>query len=243
MQDRLFSPAHAFKLKPFGDSSETRFFVGEEGSLEEGEAINFYLFVRATDGIILNVSYQVFGEPLLCIAAEALCELIKGKHVLQASRVGADLIEKSLRDDPKVLAVEEKDFSQLNKVLFAFYEALEGCEDLGVSSHAYQTPLTDAESFEPIIDQKQWTLLPKEQKMALIRSILEHDIQPYVQLDDGGVDIKDLIDDKEIILLYKGSCTSCFSSIGATLQSITRILKQKIHPDLIVTPDPSVLRL
>ena len=241
MERMFFSPSHAYKLKMTSDDNHLRFLVGEEGSLDEGEQITFYLLVDVKQALIQTISYQVFAEPEVCIASESLCELVSGKNLLQASRIGVDLLEKNLRDHSHQPALCEEKMALLNKVISAFYQALEGCEDLSLLLNHYSTPLQQDEEMKPLIEPSLWLGFSKEEKMALIRNVLEHDVQPFVELDAGGVEVKDLINDFEVILVYKGSCTSCYSSIGATLNSIDKILKQKIHPQIFVTPDKSVL--
>jgi NifU-like protein len=56
-------------------------------------------------------------------------------------------------------------------------------------------------------------------------------------LDAGGVTVVNLINDKELLISYQGACTSCYSSIGATLSYIQQVIRAKIHPDITVVPD------
>ena len=73
--------------------------------------------------------------------------------------------------------------------------------------------------------------------------MLNEEVRPYVVLDEGGIEVQELIHDKELIIAYKGSCTSCFSAIGATLATIQQIIQTKVHPDLIVVPNMDALQL
>ena len=67
--------------------------------------------------------------------------------------------------------------------------------------------------------------------------ILDKDVRPYTELDAGGVELLNLIEDKEVIIAYQGTCTSCHSATGATLSYIQQVLKAKVHPDIFVTPN------
>lgn len=62
-------------------------------------------------------------------------------------------------------------------------------------------------------------------------------MRPYIALDAGGIEVINLIEDKQVIIAYQGSCTSCYSSIGTTLSYIQQTLRAKVHPDLVVIPD------
>ncbi len=46
----------------------------------------------------------------------------------------------------------------------------------------------------------------------------------------------DFINEKEVLISYEGSCTTCHSSTGSTLSAIQQILKSRVHPTLFVTP-------
>ena len=62
-------------------------------------------------------------------------------------------------------------------------------------------------------------------------------MRPYIALDAGGVEVINLLEDKEVIIAYQGSCTSCYSAIGTTLSYIQQVLRAKVHPSLVVVPD------
>jgi NifU-like protein len=86
-----------------------------------------------------------------------------------------------------------------------------------------------------------WKELPTKQKIALLEEVIASEIQPYIALDAGGVRVINLLEDREVIIAYEGSCTSCHSATGSTLHAIQEILRVKVSPDLIVTPDLSLL--
>ncbi len=82
-----------------------------------------------------------------------------------------------------------------------------------------------------------------EQKLAVIEKVLDEDVRPYIELDEGGIEVQALIHDKELIIGYTGNCTSCYSSIGSTLSTIQQIVQSKVHPDLKVVPNLDALHL
>ena len=79
--------------------------------------------------------------------------------------------------------------------------------------------------------------LTLKKKIAVIEQVLDQDIRPYIALDAGGVTVLNLLNDKELIIGYQGSCTSCYSSIGTTLSYIQQVIRAKVHPTIVVVPD------
>ena len=62
-------------------------------------------------------------------------------------------------------------------------------------------------------------------------------MRPYIALDAGGVEVLNLVDDHQVLIAYQGSCTSCYSAVGTTLSYIQQVLRNKVHPSLVVVPD------
>jgi NifU-like protein len=77
------------------------------------------------------------------------------------------------------------------------------------------------------------------QQMTVLEQIIASDIRPYVELDAGGVQVLEVVAHREVIIAYQGSCTTCHSATGATLNAIQQILRTKVHPELVVIPDMS----
>jgi NifU-like protein len=100
-----------------------------------------------------------------------------------------------------------------------------------------QSPLGDGES-RPY---PNWEELSNKQQITVIEEVIATDIRPYIELDAGGIEIVDL-KGKDLFIAYKGNCTTCYSSIGSTLQAIQQILSAKIHPQIRVIPDSSFLQ-
>lgn len=214
-----------------------RLAEGEEGSLENGNLINFYWLVDKEDGIIVDVKFQAYGQTALIGAAEVAAELLIGKNYDQALRITADLIDKQVRDKENIPAFPKETYPHLNLVLGAIEKASEKCTDLPLPE-AYFAPPVPKDFGETVEGgYPGWLELPLKKKLAVIEEILDRDIRPYIALDAGGVEVINLLNDREVIITYQGSCTSCYSSIGTTLSYIQQVLRAKVFPEIIVVPD------
>ncbi|MCB1136431.1 MAG: NifU family protein [Chlamydiia bacterium] len=211
--------------------------VGIDGEVEDGNAVHLYWLLDPNDGVILDSRFQVFGQTALIGAAEAACELLIGKNYDQAHRiVTADFIDRHLRDRSDEQAFPNETFAHLNLVISAIDHAVEQCMDIPVAAD-YVSPVP--ESVGDVLEggYPGWDTFTLKQKLALINQVMDEHIRPYVAMDDGGVEVLNLIDDRELIIAYQGTCTSCFSAVGATLGYIQKTLRAKVHPDLVVVPD------
>ncbi|MGE3954998.1 MAG: NifU family protein [Parachlamydiales bacterium] len=211
-----------------------RLVTGEEGSLEGANLVRFYWLVDETDGVILDVKHQTFGQSALIGAAEVASELCCGKNYDQALRIGADLIDKHVRDKTDIPAFPAETSAHLNLAIGAIEAAAHQCTGMPLPS-TYVTPMPlDFEIIEggyPGFEE-----MSNRQQIALIETLIQEEIRPYIELDDGGVEIRSLID-KKLTITYQGSCTSCHAATGTTLSTIQQILRAKIHPDLTVIPE------
>jgi NifU-like protein len=207
------------------------------GSFENGNVVALYWLVDGKDGSIVDAKFQAFGEAPLIAAAEAACEVLIGKNYDQAKRVGVELIDKKLRDQPEEMAFPEERHHLLDLVVEAVRVAVEKCSEIPLSE-TYHSPVPQTEGGG---GYPGWLALPHEQKIAVIEKILDEEVRPYVELDAGGIEVQGLIHDRELIIAYKGSCTSCFSAIGATLSTIQQIVQTKVHPALVVVPNMDAL--
>lgn len=216
-----------------------RLVIGQKGSIDDGNLIRFYWIVDPEDGIIVDARFQVYGQSALIGAAEIACELVIGKNYDQARRIGAELIDKQVRDRPDVSAFPKETSPHLNLVLEAMDHAAESCEDIRLASN-YVAPPAPMDIGEVLVGgYPGWEKLSKEQKMALIEQIIARDVRPYIEMDAGGITVLDLVNGSEVLIAYQGSCTSCFSATGTTLSYIQQVLRGKVHPSLSVTPDLS----
>jgi NifU-like protein len=221
------------------DASErgVRLVMGFDGDIEAGNAIRFYWLVDVSDGVIADLKYQVFGQSALIGAAEVACELIVGKNYDQAKRLTSELIDRHVRDKTDVRAFPQETEAHLELVIGACEQAAKQCFDIPLSDH-YVTPLPDG-TFGEVLEggYPGWDEMSSEKRRALIEQVLDKEIRPYIEMDAGGVEIVDLVNGNELLIAYKGSCTSCMSSVGATLSTIQQILRNRVHPSLVVTPE------
>lgn len=216
-----------------------RLVIGKGGALEDGNCIALFLLIDESDGVIADAKFQVFGQSALIGAAEAACEVLIRKNYDQARRLTAELIDKQVRDKSEMPAFPEETFAHLNLVLEAIEQASEQCLDIPFAEAYVMTPLEaqrDGSTGYP-----GWNELSREQKIAVIEEVIATEIRPYIELDAGGVQIVDLVNERELIIAYEGACTSCHSATGATLNAIQEILKSRIDPNLLVVPDASFL--
>lgn len=190
---------------------------------EEGVVITLYALIDASDGVIADCKFQAIAPPILFAAIDCIAELLVRKNYEQARRITPAMVLKLL-DDPEV---------ELN-VLFACIEDLcAQCRRLELPT-TLTTPLS--QNSEGTLSH-DWAALTRKEKIALIEQVIQEDIRPYIELDEGGIKVLDLINDKELSIAYEGACTSCYSSIGSTLSSIQEILRSKVHKELVVIPN------
>lgn len=210
-------------------SKEMRLVTGKEGGL------CLYWLVDESDGVIADAKFQAFGPPALVAAAEIASELVLRKTYDQASRLSGDLIDQHVRDRKETAAFPKEVFGALNQVLSAIDRAVHQCIDIPFAASFDTTPITD--DFQEIPGGiPGWEQFPTEQKRKIIEEVIDKEIRPYVELDAGGVKVVHFHRDQEVGIAYEGSCTTCHSSTGSTLQAIQKILQARVHPSLQVTP-------
>ena len=221
------------------DASERkmRLVIGKEGSVDDGNCVSLYCLVDPEDGVIADARFQLFGASALFGACESACEVLVGKHYSQASHVTSYLLDKPLRDNDSVEAfpVEMKDHLEL--VISAIEKVTSQCEDLPKSESYEAPPVPDMSSGISGEGFPGWMELSLQKKLEVIEHVLNDDLRPYIEMDGGGVKVVNLINNREVIISYQGACTSCFSSVGATLSYIQQTFRAKVHPDLVVIPD------
>lgn len=199
----------------------------------------FYCLIDESDGVVAESRFQARGDSFLVGAADIACEVILRKNYDQVHRLRVELLDKPLHDKNDSVSFPNEANPALVLVIEALYEIYSQCTDI-VLSPSYVTPSMEVANSESLYPN--WKEFTHEQKLAAIGQVIEEDILPYIQLDAGGVRVLDLVDGKEVVIAYEGSCTSCYSATGATLNAIQQILKTKIHEDLFVTPDASFLQ-
>ena len=226
-----------FFTKDQSEERGMRLAIGEQGRVKDGNSVQLYWLVDLDDGIIVDARFQVYGQSALIGAAEIACELCIGKNYDQAKRISADLIDKQVRDKSDEPAFPKETSPHLNLILNAMESASEQCIDIKLADNyiAPPAPLDFGETLEG--GYPGWAELSTEKKLALIEEVIARDIRPYIELDSGGVQAINLINNTEVIIAYQGSCTSCFSATGTTLSYIQQVLRAKVHPSLSVEPD------
>lgn len=238
LQDRVLKPRNGGTFtKAESEERRVRLVEAEEGTVDEGNAVKLFWLVDKEEGTILDAKFQVFGQTALIGAAEAACEACIGKNYDQASRLTAELIDRELRDKQDKPAFPQETFPHLSLVLEAIAGAAAQCTDIALPTSYIAPPVPAQFGSSSGERYPGWEELPLKKKIAVIESVLDVDVRPYIALDAGGIEVINLLNDREVLISYQGSCTSCYSSVGTTLSYIQQTLKNKVHPDLVVTPD------
>ncbi len=214
-----------------------RLAVGMSGDYSDGNAIRLYWIVDLEDGVIVDARFQVFGQSVLIGAAEVICELCIGKNYDQAKRLTHEIVDKQVRDRPDSPAFPSETFPHVALALEAVRQAAEQCTDIPMAANyaAPPVPLNMGEVREG--GYPGWVELSIPQKLQVIEQVLNEDIRPYIALDAGGVEVLNLINNTDLVIAYQGTCTSCYSAIGTTLSYIQQVLRNRVHPDIVVVPD------
>lgn len=211
------------------EEKKLRLVTGKEGN------VCLYWLVKESDGVICEAKFQAFGPIVLIGAAEIVSELVLRKTYDQASRISADLIDQHVRDKKQEPAFPSEAHGFLNQVLSAIERAAYQCIDIPFAAADYETTPIAWDAGENPDGLPGWDDFPIPVKVKIIEEIVDKEIRPYIELDAGGVKVVELRD-KEVMISYEGSCTTCHSSTGSTLSAIQQILKARVHPSLFVTP-------
>lgn len=218
-----------------------RLAVGECVRKECGTYVKLYWLVDELDGVIADAKFHAIGPPSLLGAAEIACEFFIRKNYDQVRRIGAELLDKQVRDKKEQDAFPQEDYASLNAVLEAAEEASLQCMDIPLSDSYVPTPMQPVMGDGESRPYPNWEELTPKQQVSVIEEVIATDIRPYIELDAGGIEIVSLTG-KDLVIAYKGNCTTCYSSVGSTLQAIQQILSAKVHPQIRVIPDSSFLQ-
>lgn len=239
LKARILRPLNAgFFTKEEAEKKSLRLAMGEEGSFQEENIVRIYLLVDESDGVIADARFQAFGDTALIGAADTLCEIVLRKNISQAKRIDTHLIEKKLQENESEEIFSKETYPHLNLALSALENALHAVSDIHVEETTRVSPVESQHKSNK--NYPDFDLLPDDEKLVVIKEVIKEEIEPYIALDEGSIEVKEL-SGNEVIIVYGGACTSCFSATGATLSAIEKILKDTLSKDLIVTPDPSVL--
>jgi NifU-like protein len=212
-----------------------RLVTGREGDVRSGHLLLLHWLVDESDGVIADAKFQVFGSSALIGAAEVSCELVLRKNYDQTRRLTAALLDKQVRDRDESAAFPQELSAHLTLVLSAIEAAASQCMDIPIADLYLESPIEVA-SLEKG-DYPGWKELSRDRKIAIIEEVIASEIRPYIELDAGGIEVVDLIDGRELVIAYQGSCTSCHSATGSTLNAIQQVLRSKVYVDLVVSPD------
>lgn len=240
---KIENPINAGFFSHESEEGGMRLVIGKDRKNRHCDILFLYLLIDEEDGIIADARFQALGHSALIGAADAACDLIIHKNYDQAKRISADLIDKRVRDKSDEPAFPKETYPYLNVVLGAIEDAAEQCSDIPFAETYVSSPIDpqfagmkEGESYP------NWMHLDIEHQIAVIEDVIDNEIRPYIELDAGGIKILNLIEGRELIIAYEGSCTSCYSATGSTLNAIQQILRSRIHPDIVVTPDISFLK-
>lgn len=238
-----YSPSFAFGKKLREKILHPRFsgfFTGSPSGMRYVSAqeknFHLHLLVDESDGIIADVKFQAFGPLALIGAGEIGCELMIRKTYPQAGRISADLIDQHGRDKKEIPSFPKEAHGLLNQVINAMDSALQLCQDIPCLAPNYDTtPITwDIEENPDGIPG--WNTFSIEKKTDLVESVIAKEIQPYIELDAGGVKVLAINEQHELTIAYQGACTTCPSSTGSTLSAIQQILRARLYPQIRVIP-------
>ncbi|WP_370913620.1 NifU family protein [Chlamydia pecorum] len=208
--------------------------IGKQGHKLIGNSITFYWLVDKNHGKILDAKFQCFGSPYLIPLAEVTCSLVIGKSYAQAYKITIDDIDELLRSDPTKPAFPEDSLPLYHFIIDALDTTIEQC--LNIPLEDGSLPLRETPEFPEMedanpYDKHTWEAMSIENKIAVLRTITEEKISPYIALDGGAVSIKTL-ENNIVTIAYSGNCSGCPSSIGTTLNSIGQLLRTYVYPEL-----------
>lgn len=238
LQKRIRTRYHAgIILEDQTRSKEMRWVMGK--AIHESIWCKIYIIIDETDGIIVDTKFQTFSPPVVIGLLEALCSLIIRKNYNQASHITKEFLEEYLRDSPNVVAFPKRESIYVPMIFQALHGALVQCRDIELSLDYIPSPVsTVVDPGEIHTEFLQYTAI---QKRNAIEAVIEKEIRPFIALDEGGVEVIS-IEGNQVTIRYLGSCVSCYSATGATLQAIQSILQQRVYPTIQVIPDLTEIR-
>jgi NifU-like protein len=202
---------------------------------DRGEKIALHFLIDLEDGVIADAKFQVFGPIELYQALGAVCELALLKSYVKVSKITSSMIEQKLESTLKNKL--KSSFSKaINLCLFALDDLISQCQDIPVEEKELVTPL---EENQDTFEVPNWLKLDVKTQLQILEDVIQKDIRPYIEMDEGGIDIVSLKDGIFLTIGYKGACTTCHASTGSTLNAIQQILRSKVFPAIVVIPDAS----
>ncbi|MEM8727270.1 MAG: NifU family protein [Chlamydiota bacterium] len=239
LKERILHPRNVGVFKDNAGALQEMRLVTAQGEWD-GNLLIFSIIVDETDGIIVDAKFMAVGETALVGASDAACEVLLRKNYDQARRLTADLIDRKLRDFTDIPAFPKSADAALNFLLSVIEKVAEKCTDIPLKNPAATPPVPHEQQSEG--GHLDWDLFSPDEKLDHIKEVIRDEIQPYIELDAGGIEVAAFNNEREVIIAYRGACTTCPSSTGATLEAIQHILRSRLSPSLDVKPDLSLLQ-
>lgn len=190
-------------------------------------------------GVFMSFSYMISGPTFMVALLEGLGDLVVKKRVQDVVHIrGADIFDQLNVYEVAPLYSDE-DMEEYSRFLSSFVNHVIDSFSFLVEKyapHTFSTPEglkkfeIEGEGVENFYE------LSKEDQILLVEKVMERDIRPYVEMDDGGVKVKDITKNGIVLIEYEGNCTSCHAAGSTTLSAITSILKAKVHKTIEVLP-------
>ena len=223
---------------------ETPFYArlcdGEEFFGEKlGISYKIELDLDEEAGTFSRYAFCVSGPTFMTALLEALGDLVVGKKVAEVAHLrGSDIFD-ALQVHEVASLYSDRDMEEYSRFLSKYVNHVVDSFGFLVEKYAPHTFTTpDAlKNFEVEGEGvENFYQMSKEEQVALVEHVMAKDIRPYVELDDGGVKVKDITKNGIVLIEYEGNCTSCHSAGSTTLAAISSILKAKVHKTVEVLP-------
>lgn len=72
-----------------------------------------------------------------------------------------------------------------------------------------------------------------DERIPLIREVIDNHIMPFLMNDGGGLEIMALVSN-QLMIRYQGACGTCPASLTGTLMAIENLVQMEVDPDLEV---------
>lgn len=213
--------------------------TGRQGHYLIGNCVILYWLVEKQSGKILDAKFQYFGHPYLLILAEISCSLVRDKPCSEGLQLSFEDLDRSLHSSATSFPVLPESEPLYHMILDAIDGLADECKQLSLISQ--ETPFTENNpiAFPNALEisphtTEEWERLSLEQRTMIIKQFVANHIEPFVAIDGGQVCIEHLSPQHLVTIAYSGNCSSCFSSLGSTLNSISQLLKTHVYAELQV---------
>jgi len=189
----------------------------------------------------LSVTNQDIADFLGGLPAQKMHCSVMGREALEAAVAnyrGAPLLKKDSErvvckcfdvSEEKIRRVAKDNHLTTTDEITNFTKAGGGC---GECKTEIEKILLNVWSVELPLTPLKPNKLTNLQKIALIQEVVEHDIRPLLQADNGDVEIID-IDGNRVIVALRGLCSGCSMS-EVTLKNIQEKLRELVSSDIVI---------